>query len=1374
MTFKSLKKLVSILTLATFIATNSVYAGPESKSIFKNKKVNHQELSDKNEVVIQKKKVILSGEDANQSESQQKEVKRVLSMHLSDISLVHIPEEVGRIVEVYQSPNHDHSKLVAYIQDLHTNPEAELNLAKILEILLKDYNLGLVCSEGAAGVVDTSSVSGFPDKDVREKVARLFIDSGELTGEEYLSITKYPHLPIWGIEDKEVYFENIAQFNNIMKFNPNSQVFISQAKKALDELKPRIYSKELITIDEKESDFDNQKIETADYLKYLSTYIQKLNIPTANYRNISLLNETIDHESKIDQQKIMRESQNLLLNLESAIAGKSDRSDMDILMAKATLFKDQKISPFSFYSYLKDLANKHLKDQLSKYPSLMDFVDYLTKVNSLDSNKLFTEMSELTYDIKQRLARNDEEKLFTENLRNIKFLEGFFNLKVSNEELDYYLENKDSHKVSYFETFLKPAIKKYSLATFVDFNPDLIDSHLQKLEDFYKTAKSRDSLMFNNTISEIEKRDVKVSALVTGGFHTRGITQLLKDKGYSYIVISPYSKTEIDEENYHFLLSGKRKPIEELIKELNQPEAIDKVSSKNLRIPLIFGDKSQNQRVEKTARETSQDVRPGTLAITKDSDTMVGEKKLRSEDMKDKLASNENEKRGAGVIARKLQDAPLDAKGNAVMTASFLRGGYGEVGYGVQEGASIHGSFALKGNQGYYAKDADGKETGKQAFLDTVNSMRKFFERRAKRLSKPIKYVIKTGIGGQHTPFQGIADVFQVINVETGKVLGEYELGKDFESTMAGVLKDLNADWDQVVVIPSSKSGSTDETMMVFVEIFYSLLKHQAMTEGIDGEKFADTVLKTLHEVNFINGKECPAKDLFKVDADRFGTDNLITLISGKTQSLGVSREQVKHIFAKVLGNMFFETTDRIDQSRLSAFVHNSGLDTELGEDAPGFGAMFDNVGGRWTGDLHMMAFLAYHGLDAEKYWETRKEGIVKVKEGRHIANIMGNKILDEDITDIALLVPDKFFWFGKSNEQNFNESIWQNGFANLIAIKESQWDAQKEHYVNNPKRLVINMSNAAISETSFNVVKLDTPDFTRLSNQGLADTFAELFTTFYGMTTVVGDRLIVRALKEAGYTADDVDMNDVSNPATKIVQQNLYVRQPNVEFGKGFLEARLKALQEKEMTSPGAIEAEFGNIKKLAREGKIETSIDKLGISPNITNVNELEDAIRKTSEFAKANGRKFVPFIYLEGDRFYNLRDYLVSLGIEWVMQGTGDQHISYQQVLAQPQKYLPFIISFVPEKSLPGRPAIGFSKGYLDNVSPNMARDLFAEASYKALTVSMKDIGGLGVFLRITDSNTNIDMFKQAVKNAVAFNINDKIDDSRGVNKTINSGL
>ncbi|MFC1623747.1 glycoside hydrolase family 15 protein [Candidatus Omnitrophota bacterium] len=566
-------KVVAILMAQVFLVTNLGYAAPSGRSLFKDKRPNYKAIQRERQDTLQKKQDILSGKKETKKPTYDKALSnRIKLASLKDLSSIYIPATLGRVTEAYEGPRvqGEKDRLIVHIQDLHTNPEAQLNLASILELLIKDYDLDLVCSEGADGIVDTSSVSSFPDFQVREKTARLFIDSGELTGEEYLSITKYPDLLIWGIEDRDIYFKNIIEFNRIMKFSASSQVFISQTKKALTELKPKIYSKELLALDKRHVDFKDGTIKTDEYLKDLTSYVKRLNIPTQNYKNITLLTETMEEEKNIDHARITEESQGLVLNLRAALSGKTLRKTKDSLMVKSELFKDQKISPFSFYSYLKDLALKHLPDKLAKYPNLNNFVDYLTKVNSLDSTKLFNEIEDLTYEIKNLLSRTPEEKTFTKALRNTDFLEGFFSLKVSNEELDYYLENRASHKVKFFEDFMKPTLKKYNLSSFIDFNPSLIDPYLQELEDFYKTVKDRDIAMVENSLSQIEKRDAKVATLIAGGFHTKGITSLLRDRGYSYIVVSPYSSTDIDEENYHFLLSGKRKPISELLLHLGE------------------------------------------------------------------------------------------------------------------------------------------------------------------------------------------------------------------------------------------------------------------------------------------------------------------------------------------------------------------------------------------------------------------------------------------------------------------------------------------------------------------------------------------------------------------------------------------------------------------------------------------------------------------------------------------------------------------------------------------------------------------------------------------------------------------------------------
>lgn len=678
-------------------------------------------------------------------------------------------------------------------------------------------------------------------------------------------------------------------------------------------------------------------------------------------------------------------------------------------------------------------------------------------------------------------------------------------------------------------------------------------------------------------------------------------------------------------------------------------------------------------------------------------------------------------------LSKKLH-TPLNANGNEELAKSFLKGGYKQEGYGVPEGASIDGSFSIgdEGSQGYYV------DQSKDVFVSTVNSMNAFFARRAKRNGKPIKYVIKPGIGGQHTPFQAIADAFNAFKPEADFIVaGEYELGKDYEKAIKAELKRLKAGWDQIAIIPSSKSGSTDETMLIFTDLFYVLLKNIAEKEGIDGKTFADIVLDTLHDVNFVDGAEKPGKDLFKGFSISLAVDNLKK--NPKTKDADYNK--VKKILGVVLGNMFFETTDRVEQSRLSAFIRNSGLDNELDkEDVPGFGAMFDNVGGRWTADLHMMTFLAYYDLDPRAYLNVRLEGIKLVRAGNHKACFVANKILDKKFENIALLVPKELFWFGKAIEQNFNESIWQEGFLNLNAVRKDLWSKQKSFY-SNKNSFVLNLSGARINNT---IPSEEVNIFDEKSLKGYQDAaekMGELFTYFYGITHTVGNRLIIRALDKRSINVDSVNLNDLNNAGTKVVQENLYLRQPYVELGKGLVEARLKDLQKIEASKKGAIPSEFSTIKQKAKEGIVESNITGIKIPQVISSHNELNIFLNDLSEYAVQSGRKLVPFVYLDGKSFYKMRDAMLKNNIQWVMQGTGDQHISYQQVLAQPKKFLVFIISFIPKKEIPGHKAIGFAKGYLNDVSPHMVRDFFAEASYKALTELRKDVGGEGVFLRMT---------------------------------------
>ncbi|MCX5687295.1 MAG: hypothetical protein NTV71_01390, partial [Candidatus Omnitrophica bacterium] len=282
-------KIISVVMVAAFLTYDIAWATDftpiqrkqyASRSLFKNKKVNQDVVSSQNEQSLNNIKDAISHKTNNKNIKDtiyREDLSNSLKVsYINNIACIYIPNTIGKVVDSYASP--DSKATIIHIQDLHANSEASFNLAKILETLIKDYDLSLVCSEGASGIVDTSSVSSLSDKELKEKVARAFVNSGELTGEEYLSITKYPDLPIWGIEDQDTYFQHIVEFNKIMKFSPNALTFIRQVKEALDKLKPRIYSKALLDIDTKELEYEQSKIDTTQYLDYLFSLNKDISI----------------------------------------------------------------------------------------------------------------------------------------------------------------------------------------------------------------------------------------------------------------------------------------------------------------------------------------------------------------------------------------------------------------------------------------------------------------------------------------------------------------------------------------------------------------------------------------------------------------------------------------------------------------------------------------------------------------------------------------------------------------------------------------------------------------------------------------------------------------------------------------------------------------------------------------------------------------------------------------------------------------------------------------------------------------------------------------------------------------------------------------
>ncbi|MBN1794644.1 MAG: hypothetical protein JW844_06735, partial [Candidatus Omnitrophica bacterium] len=154
------KKPIALIVCILFMHSNVAWAAPTTngRSIFSNKQVNVDAIRQQKQDFFDKKKQLHP--EKGDKEQQQQQAAPTATAHngapalpekvqLAELADLHIPEDICHISDYYDAtkdPNapattHDWKKegLILHIQDLHTQPEAQYNLAKIIDHIQTHY-----------------------------------------------------------------------------------------------------------------------------------------------------------------------------------------------------------------------------------------------------------------------------------------------------------------------------------------------------------------------------------------------------------------------------------------------------------------------------------------------------------------------------------------------------------------------------------------------------------------------------------------------------------------------------------------------------------------------------------------------------------------------------------------------------------------------------------------------------------------------------------------------------------------------------------------------------------------------------------------------------------------------------------------------------------------------------------------------------------------------------------------------------------------------------------------------------------------------------------------------------------------------------------
>lgn len=464
--------------------------------------------------------------------------------------LLNIPDKFGKIEEVFQgSPG---SPVIVHIQDAHANYEAQLNIKRILSHLSETYKVNLVQLEGASSKLNPSVFEAAYLKEANLKMADYLMREGRLSGAEAFAIESEEPVELHGIENRMLYMENLRTFRAVYSHQNEINEYFRAIRVLAKDLRTKLLNEELLDLTRNMEAYAQEKIDLLDYLLYLNGLAEKYKI--ASLKNLAEINRfpnlvrilrLHELEQRLDEKILKKESG----ALKKAFQEKTSSPEAQELLASLDL-KKKGMKPRAYFRKLTSLADQQAVDLLA-YPQIRTMAEFLILQDEIEHHGLFSEVHRLEKIMQKRLFKKREERQLTGLLKSIDLLEQYFKLEVNREKLAYIMKHHAKTKSSYIKSQLDQLARDFGVPP-SDYsgNTQNVDRFMDDVEYFYRVVLERDRLFVENVLTKIKGAATDRTVLITGGFHTDGLTTLFRKQDVSYLVIIPKVDVKQGNEKY--------------------------------------------------------------------------------------------------------------------------------------------------------------------------------------------------------------------------------------------------------------------------------------------------------------------------------------------------------------------------------------------------------------------------------------------------------------------------------------------------------------------------------------------------------------------------------------------------------------------------------------------------------------------------------------------------------------------------------------------------------------------------------------------------------------------------------------------------------
>jgi hypothetical protein len=509
---------------------------------------------------------------------------------------IDIPTELASLDGIWEAPPASDSKVVLHIQNAHANYGAQKKIKELLEYLNKTYAIKTIFVEGAAEDLNPDFLKLFPDKARNLELADLLAQQGELTGAELFLLENdqglgTPDLSVeqakalsdsrgtsdesravrgYGIEDAGLYRNNYEALKKVFGSEVLVNRYLSGYESRLQALASKIFTNDLRRVLSDWQKFEKGHREFMPYIRSLAAdakHVLKLDLESlfaqVEWPQITRLLVLQGMEKDLDTAKALEEKDKLLGFLKAKGVSPG-------IIAEVENFKEQRMSVRQGQGDEmppRDVLEALVKEAGPKgfsfrdYPAFSLYAGYLILKNELDAKGLFAEIKTLFGKILDSLALTPDQKGLLELYRDEELARKLLRLELSRRDWTEALGRKTEVQID----SLVSRLKELSTAITKEMNLAPSDLETKKLSpkfreqvlelynaafSFYEFARQRESVFYEK-INAAMTRDASNKAIViTGGFHTDGVTDLFREHNVSYGVLTPRLMEKSDDKMY--------------------------------------------------------------------------------------------------------------------------------------------------------------------------------------------------------------------------------------------------------------------------------------------------------------------------------------------------------------------------------------------------------------------------------------------------------------------------------------------------------------------------------------------------------------------------------------------------------------------------------------------------------------------------------------------------------------------------------------------------------------------------------------------------------------------------------------------------------